>query len=195
MPRSDDSLPPNGPDFREAFEALVSTLDAQGVRYAIIGGLATLQYTRTRTTDDVDALLTVPQVAMPGLFEALKDRGFVVDVTRCIKELRDDGMTLIRFGEVVVDLLRPVIPAYGRVLDRAVTTDILGQRVPVSAPEGLVVMKLMAMRPQDEADVREILAARRGRLDLDFIRSELDTFTEPDDPRRAKFEEWVRKLN
>ena len=40
MPISDESLPPGGQMLRQAFEALVATLNERGVRYAIIGGLA-----------------------------------------------------------------------------------------------------------------------------------------------------------
>jgi len=189
----DDSLPPGGQTLRQAFEALVNTLNEAGVRYAIIGGLAVIQHTRIRTTDDIDALLAVSQVAMPGLFERLQQRGFDIDLQRNIKELRDGGITAIRFADVIVDLMQPVIPAYAHVLDRAINADILGQNVRVSSAEGLIVMKLVAMRPQDETDVQDLLAAYGGRLDLDFIRGELATFTEPADPRRVRFENWVRQ--
>ncbi|MCH7721431.1 MAG: hypothetical protein IH988_10685 [Planctomycetes bacterium] len=94
---------------------------------------------------------------------------------------------------MMVDLMQPLLPAYVHVLDRAITTDILGHRVRISSAEGLIVMKLIAMRPQDEADVQDLLAAYGDGLDLDFIRSELDTFTQPDDPRRIKFDTWVRQ--
>lgn len=193
MPSADDALPPGSQTLPRAFEALVTTFNERNIRYAIIGGLATIQHTRVRTTEDIDALLTVPQVAMPGLFEALKQRGFAVDLEKNIRELRDEGFTAVRFADVIVDLMRPLIPTYNHVLDRAISTQILGQTVRVSSAEGLVVMKLIAMRPQDEIDVREVLAAYGGRLDLDFIRAELETFTEPEDTRRAKFETWVRQ--
>lgn len=193
MPSSDDSLPPGGQTLRRAFEALVATFNQRGVRYAIIGGVALIQYARVRTTDDIDALLSVPQVALPGLFEELRQRGFTVDLERSIRELRDEGITVIRFRDVIVDLLQPVIPAYGRVLDRAITVQIAGQTVRLCSPEGLIVTKLTAMRPQDEADIQELLATHRGALDLEFVRAELKTFTKPDDPRRAKFEAWVNQ--
>lgn len=194
MPDTDNSLPPSGPTLTQAFDALVTTLKARGVRYAIIGGLATIQHTRVRTTDDIDVLLMIPQVSMPRLFESLGARGFTLEVEKSVRELRDHGMTAIRFGDVIVDLLRPVIPAYSHVLDRAVEAQILGQTVRVSSAEGLIVMKLIAMRPQDEADIQDLLSAYAGTLDLAFVRAELDTFTEPDDPRREKFEGWVKRL-
>jgi hypothetical protein len=68
---ADDASPSSGPLLRQAFETLVSTLEERRVRYAIIGGLALIQHTRVRTTEDIDALVSVSQVAMPGLFEAL----------------------------------------------------------------------------------------------------------------------------
>jgi predicted nucleotidyltransferase len=190
---SDDSLPPSGPTLQHALEALITAFDERAVRYAIIGGVAVIQHTRIRTTDDIDALLTVPQLEMPGLFENLARRGFVVDVLRNVRELRDDGFTTIRFGDVVIDLLRPVIPAYAHVLDRAVSANLFGRTVRVSSAEGLIVMKLIAMRPQDQADVQDLLRSYGDRLDLDFVRAELDTFTDPEDPRRATFEQWVRE--
>ena len=115
-----------------------------------------------RTTDDIDALLSVPQIGMPGLFEALADRGFTVDASRNIRELRDDGLTTLSFGGVMIDLIRPLLPVFARVLDRALSVQILGQTVRVASPEGLIVLKLMAMRPQDEGDIQDLLAARAG---------------------------------
>ena len=84
-----------------------------------------------------------------------------------------------------------MIPAFNHVLDRAVVAQIRGQTVRIGSAEGLLVLKLVSMRPQDEADIRDLLAAYAGRLDLGFVRDELDTFTEPDDPRRARFEALV----
>src|SRR5205814_2113637 len=95
--------------------------------------------------------------------------------------------------DVIIDLLRPLVPAYDHILDRAVNTQILGQTVRVSSPEGLIVMKLIAMRPQDESDVQDLLSAYAGRLDLDFVRAELDTFSDATAPMRGKFESWVRQ--
>ncbi|HZS94003.1 MAG TPA: nucleotidyltransferase [Chloroflexota bacterium] len=193
MSNSDDSLPPKGPTLREAFEALVRTLNERGIRYAIIGEIAAVQHIRVRTTDDIDALLTVPQIQLPALLEALRDRGFSVDLATTIREFRDHGLASLRFKDVVIDLIRPVIPAYTHVLERAMDAEIMGQKVRVCSAEGLIVMKLIAMRPQDETDIREVLTAYGARLDLNFVRAELDTFTAENDPRRRKFESWVQQ--
>jgi hypothetical protein len=86
-----------------------------------------------------------------------------------------------------------MLPVYGHVLDRAVDSSILGHNVRVSTAEGLIVMKLIAGRPLDESDVRDLLASYAGRIDLTYVRAELDSVMPEDDPRREKFESWVSK--
>jgi hypothetical protein len=53
-------------------------------------------------------------------------------------------------------------------------------------------MKLIAMRPQDQADIQDLLSTYGKRLDLDYVRSELAAIADPSDPRREEFEAWVR---
>jgi hypothetical protein len=173
---------------------LISTLHERGIRYAIVGGIALIQHTRVRTTDDIDVLLAVPQVELPGFFDALRQRGFALETERSIREICDSGVTLVRLGSVIVDLMRPVIPAFGRVLDRAVDAEVLGQHIRIASAEGLIVMKLAAMRPQDQMDIQDLFAAYGGGLDLMFIRHELATFTPAEDPRREQLERWIRDL-
>jgi predicted nucleotidyltransferase len=186
-----NSLPPSGPALRRAFDALVATFHERGIRYAIIGGIAVIQYARVRTTDDIATLLTIPQISLPGLLEALEARGFTVDLERNLREMRDGGLMTLQFADVVVDLMRPVLPLYAHVLDHAVEREVFGQKVRMSSAEGLIVMKLIAMRPQDEIDIRDIFDAFAGKLDLDYIRRELATFADRDDPRWVKLESWL----
>lgn len=61
----DNSLPPSGQTLSQALRSLVAILEARSIRYAIVGGIATIQHGRVRTTNDIDALLTINQVAMP----------------------------------------------------------------------------------------------------------------------------------
>jgi hypothetical protein len=58
---ADDTLPSSGPGLRAAFDALVTTLHERGVNYAIIGGLAAIQYIRVRATDGIDVVLSLPE--------------------------------------------------------------------------------------------------------------------------------------
>jgi len=192
---ADNSLPPSGQGLKQALRSLVETLDASSVRYAIIGGIATIQHGRVRTTADIDVLLTIPQIAMPALFSALLEKGFTLDLKRNIAELRENGLTTLRFQDVLVDMMRPILPVYSHVLDRAISADILGKSVRISTVEGLIVMKLIAFRPQDEADIQELISAYRGQLDMDYVRSEFATVANTDDPRWRKLEAWLNPPN
>jgi hypothetical protein len=194
VPESDNSLPAAASTLNRAFEALVTTLSERGIDYAIIGGMALIHHTRVRATDDIDVLLSVTQMGMPGLFEALRDRGFQIDLARNIRELRDDGLTSLRFEHVHIDLMRPMLPTYAHILNRAIVKESLGKPVRVSSAEGLIIMKVISARPQDESDVRELLEGYSGKLDLDFIRCELGRVLPADDPRRVNFEVWVREV-
>ena len=183
MSNAEESLPPGGASLQLALQALVKALETRSINYAIIGGIATIQHGRVRTTDDIDVLLNVSQIAMPALFEGLKLEGFVADERENTIQLRDDGMTSIQFRDVLVDILRPVLPVYTHVLDRAKTEQLAGQSVRISSVECLIVMKLLALRPQDIADIEELCIAHHGELDVAFIHEELATVTEPTDPR------------
>jgi hypothetical protein len=190
---SDDSSPPSGPTLKTALQRMVTILDGRSIRYAVIGGIATIQHGRVRTTNDIDVIISVPQIGMPGLFEALQAAGFTVDVRANTVELRDDGLTTIQFADVLLDLMRPVLPIYAHVLDRAIPTDLFGQLVRISSAECLIVTKLVAFRPQDQADIKDLLAAYGNLLDFAFIEAEFASVFETDDPRWKTFQEWQKE--
>ena len=66
-------------ELTEAVDSLCEAFAARSVRHALIGGLATSIRGRHRYTQDVDFLLDVPQLALPGLLVDLVIRGFTLD--------------------------------------------------------------------------------------------------------------------
>jgi hypothetical protein len=176
--------PPGRDPIEEALLAVTGELEAAGVHYALIGGLAAAEHGVIRATQDVDLLLTVPAVSLPGLLEALQEAGCRVDTDRVIREWTRDHLTRIYFGSVPIDWLAPVIPLFQVVLDRAAVRRMLGRPVRVADAEGTVLMKLVAFRPEDRHDVEAIAAASPG-LDWAFVRRELEQVFESDDERMA----------
>ena len=85
MNTSEGSPKPNAPTLQRAFETLVTTFLDQSIQYAIVGGIATIQYGRVRVTDDVDARACLmlrrgsrePGEQEGGELGALGDRGEV----------------------------------------------------------------------------------------------------------------------
>jgi hypothetical protein len=61
---TDNRLLPD--DSVQAVASLAEAFDARAIRYALIGGLAFVLRGRPRFTLDVDFLLEVPQIVLPG---------------------------------------------------------------------------------------------------------------------------------
>jgi len=111
-------------------------LTALGVPHALIGGLAVGLYGQPRATKDVDFLVG--------------DEAF--ERTEPLLVFRPELRDLVRIG--VVDLMP--LPA-----GHAELTEYLGvaagDEIPVIGPEGLILLKLLADRPQDRADIAALL--------------------------------------
>jgi len=150
---------------------VVDVLNAHGAQYALIGGLGVALRGNVRATQDVDILMYIEQLRLPELLEAMRERGCQLDVAAAIREWNDGGLLAVQWpGRVPVDLLKPVIPVFHRILERA-SDELFGeQTVRVADAEGLLLLKLLAFRPLDQEDIRGILIKNTGQLDLDWVR-------------------------
>ena len=176
-------------DLVSAVEALSEVFAEHGIRYALLGGLATMLRGRPRFTQDVDVLLDVPQVALPGLLDELKRRGFTLDADIVIREFVQQHMTAFRFGVVRIDWLKPVLPLYAHALAAATSLPWTeGHSLRVLAPEGLIITKMVAFRPQDQEDIRTLIAANAPDLDVALIRREWAAVAHGEDQRTAWLE-------
>ena len=186
MPEPPDSL---AGDLVAAVEILGEVFENRGVRYALLGGLATMLRGRPRFTQDVDVLLEVPQLALPGLLDELVERGFSLDRETVIRQFVEQHMTAFRYGVVRIDWLKPVLPLYAHAL-AAATKLPWGDKhaLRVLTPEGLIVTKLVAFRPQDQEDIRTLLAANADEIDADLIRREWAAVAEGEEQRTTWLE-------
>jgi hypothetical protein len=171
-----------------AVECLAEAFAVRGIRYALIGGLATMLRGRPRFTQDADFLLEVPQIALPGLLDDLIERGFTLAPAVVIKEYVQDHITSFTFGPVRIDWLKPVLPFYSRTLADAKPLEwSKGHPVRVATAEGLILTKLVAFRPQDQVDIETLLTANRDEIDVAMIRQEWSPFAAME-PQRT---EWL----
>jgi hypothetical protein len=100
-------------------------------------------------------------------------------------------MVVLTYHGIRVDWLKPLLPVYSHVLDRATEENWLGQSIRIASVEGLILLKLLAFRTQDQLDIENLLAAKPGSLDLDWIRAEWQTVASLDDPRMKRLVEWA----
>lgn len=156
---------PLSPTLLEAAAVSSAVLRGRQVRYALIGGLAAGLRTHARYTRDVDFLLTIPQLALPGVLEDLQQRGFDFDLMTTIREWTQEHMTVLSYRGIRIDWLKPVIPAYQHILDRATEEPWLDQPIRVATAEGLILLKLLAFRPQDQGRMANGGFSRRSSHD------------------------------
>lgn len=177
-----------------ALERLVGVLNERNTNYALIGALGVAVRGPVRATRDIDMILSVPQIELPRLLESVAEHGFRVDLYDSIRMWNESHLLEFASGPVRVDWIKAVLPAFQHILQRARWEDVGGARIRIADAEGLLLLKLIAFRPRDQEDMRGILAANPGSLDLDWVRGEWRELTTDDDPRTDAFEQMVRKF-
>jgi predicted nucleotidyltransferase len=141
-----------------------------GVSVAVAGGLAQQVWGRIRATRDIDLLVATSERAT--LLDAFDAAGFCRGPQTALGDA--DLVTVVRedtFIDIEVDLLL-VSGGFGEsAVTRAVPLDLDGLRVPFVTAEDLILLKLLADRVLDRADVRGIVLEQAGRLDLAYLRA------------------------
>jgi len=145
---------------------LCKALNAEGVRYVLIGGFAVILHGFVRSTKDIDLLID----AAPENVQRLK-RAMAVLPDNAIALIADDEVEKYRVvriaDEIVVDLMKVACGIdYARAADDGVEIKIVeGVPIPIARKELLIETK-QTVRPSDAADVQFLrlrIAAERDR--------------------------------
>jgi Nucleotidyl transferase of unknown function (DUF2204) len=159
-----------------AAEAVVRCLERADIPYAIVGGLALGVWGQPRSTYDVDLAVATPMSEIDHLCEALSDQPeFLRDPSVCPMP----RTTLVRVHHpdnrkdpvelTLIDVLVLGNPFAESIINRRVLMEFEGRQFFFCSPEDLIVLKLIASRPQDLLDVQTVLKRRGGRLDIDYV--------------------------
>lgn len=160
------------------YEPIFKILNAAGVRYVVVGGVATLLHGYARLTADVDlAVDLAPQEALK-MIRALVGKGFRPQVPVSAEVFADSAVREEWFHEKhmrafslvdpanpmrVVDLLlKPEIP-FEELLARSQEACVGEARVKIASLDDLIVLKRHAGRPQDLVDIEELEAIRKRK--------------------------------
>jgi len=162
-------------------------LSDAGIDHAVSGALAMAAHGFVRATRDVYILVVAPSVRLPEVFSIVRGFGFEGEDAALVRSLRERAVAELRSGPASVEILAPVLPYHRELLGRAVRIQVAGTSVPFVSPEDLVVLKMLWLRDKDRADVRALLAARRGALDDEFVRRTLLDILPDSDPRHGEF--------
>lgn len=137
------------PTYERAVREVSRMLAEAGIRHALAGALAVNAYrSRPRTTEDIDFLVGEEALEThPGGFVTLR-------------------VPVIEFDGIAVDQI-PIGDAL-RVLEEGLGRAPLSEGVPIAPLDTLVVMKLLAGRTQDLADIEAIASSG---VDRDLLRA------------------------
>ena len=136
----------------------------------LVGGLAVAAQGQPRATADVDLMIAVDISRALSLVKELATSPF--------RPLFDDIATVVetsfilplrhRTTNVKVDVAIGLSGFECQAISRAQQLELLGVTLPVATAEDLIIMKVLAGRPQDDQDVRGLAIAQGDRLDWDY---------------------------
>lgn len=152
-----------------ALRDLSAWLEAGSVRGAIIGGVAASLHGRPRATRDVDVLALLDETQWEPFLDQGQRCGFAPRLSDALDFARRSRVLLVRHEASLID----VDIAFGALqfeeesVARSVLVTLAGVSFRVVTPEDLVIMKAVAQRPRDLADIGGVLDADP---DLDVAR-------------------------
>jgi hypothetical protein len=157
------------------------------VAHAFGGALALAYYAEPRATIDIDINVFVAPAAYATVQDALAPLG-VEPLDPIVAER--DGQCRTWWARSPIDIFF-AYDDFHEAMRRALRMVPFGEhRLPILAPEHLVVCKTVFDRPKDWLDIEQVLVCVED-LDLAEIRASLDRILGSDDPRRERFEQTV----
>jgi Nucleotidyl transferase AbiEii toxin, Type IV TA system len=153
----------------ELLAAVRAALEPLGIRWYLFGAQAAILYGAARLTADVDITLDPGPHPVEDVLAALEARRFAPRVDNAVAFVTETRVLPMVHGptRIPVDLVLAGPGPEERFLQHAEVRLVDGVPVPVAAPDDLVVMKVLAGRPQDLEDVVAIIAAQGPRVDLE----------------------------
>ena len=160
-----------------ALGSLSEWLVASSVPGAVVGGIAASILGRPRLTEDIDVLVLVDHAAWPEFLVGGRKFGFVPRIDAALAFAEKSRVLLLSHQptETQIDVLLGLLPLEEEIVHGATNVEIAGVTIPLPTPESIMVMKALAQRPRDFADIESILEAH-DQLDLDWIRTWLAEF-------------------
>jgi predicted nucleotidyltransferase len=167
-----------GPLLR-AIAASTAWLQQAKVPAAVIGGVAASLLGRPRVTKDVDLVALADDRDFTRLLQLGREHGFEPRAADALEFAQVSRVLLLRHepSGIEIDLSFASLPFEREVIERATERSVRGVSFRVATAEDIVVMKAIALRPRDIADIEGILDADH-ELDLARIRGFLKMFTE-----------------
>lgn len=148
------------------------------------GAIAYNYYGPPRLTQDVDILVLMHDVKMPALVDAFRRAECLhgdrdprpADLDAVLADFRSaTHFAVFQRGGVRIEMFVPWHPFHHRVLERSPARDLEGRLIRIHAPEDLIIFKKIFDRPKDIGDIKAMLMAQQGKLDLARLKADAAT--------------------
>ncbi|MEX2220064.1 MAG: hypothetical protein WD749_15035 [Phycisphaerales bacterium] len=163
---------------RETVEQVTRALNAAGVPYLAVGGLAVIAHGYGRTTRDIDLVIRLQPAVIEAAFKALAALGYhprvpitaegFADPGQRARWIAEKGMRVLSFASdqhpgTAVDVFVTEPFDFQEELGRAMTVHLApGVPMRIVHLETLLRLKREAGRPQDLADIAELRLLHGG---------------------------------
>ena len=147
--------------------------------FLIIGGIAVGLLTRPRTTKDIDVLSLLDESQWENFLKTGRQFGFDARITDALSFARKNRIVLLRHFKsgIDIDISFGQLPFEKESIRRKTFHTLGTLTIPLPTPEDLIIMKMVAHRPQDMIDVETILRAY-PKLDRKRIQKWVKDFSE-----------------
>jgi len=150
------------------FEPVLAALDAAGVRFVVVGGVAVVLHGHPRMTADLDLVIDLAAEPAARAIEALTGLGMqprlpvdpqaFADRAQRQRWIEDRNLTVFTMIDpaeplLEVDLLAEAPLPFDELWEKATVVHLEGQPIRIASLEHLIAMKKAVGRPQDLADV------------------------------------------
>lgn len=161
-----------------ALEALARWLEEETVQGVIVGGVAASLLGRPRMTRDIDAVVLADDVGWEQFVESGAQYGFSPRIDDPIEFAHRTRVLLLHHEEteIPVDISLGALTFEVEIIQRRQLMNVGSLRLPIITPEDLLIMKALARRPRDIADIESVLDAN-PQLDLSRVRLWLREFS------------------
>jgi len=182
----------------EALHAVSAWLGSEQLSFAVVGGVAASLHGRPRLTKDVDVVVLADDASWGALVQAGAEHGLRPRISDALAFAKKTRVLLLVHepSKIEVDVSFGMLPFEADLVQRAEVVEVGKVRFPLATPEDVIVMKSLALRPRDIADIEGIVESVQ-KLDLRRIRetlAQLSAALEGDD-HVAKLEEILRAVS
>lgn len=160
----------------QALQNLLSQFNDQGV---IVGGVAVSLLGSPRYTVDLDAVILLNLEDIPTLLSKAAQLGIETRVSDPIAFARRTRVLLLRHNTsgIDIDLSLGILPFEVEMVERSSIVEIGSIKMRIPTPEDLIIMKAVAHRPKDLADI-QVLVSSHPDLDKDRVLFWVEQFCE-----------------